>query len=534
MREWRLHISGMTCEHCAASVAAALEAVPGVRAQVSYAEGLARMQAPDDVPLQRLVAAVRSKGYGARPAGDGPAAGDGGAPGQVVIIGSGSAAMACVSVLAEAGVEVTLVERGTVGGTCVNIGCVPSKILIAAAHQVHAQRRPGIPGIRPGPGQVDWEALRAAMVDRVATLRAAKYESLIAQDAHIHLLRGEARFQDPHTLIVATPEGERRLQADRFLVASGSRPAIPDLPGLAHTPFWTSTEALFSETPPESLLVLGGGVIACELAQAHARLGARVTVVARSRLLSRLPEAVGQTLTEAFAEEGIEVVLGRPEAVRHDEQGFHLRLEDGRELGARHLLVATGRRANTDGLGLEAAGVPVDERGRIPVDGHLRTAQPHIYAAGDCTDLPQFVYVAARAGTVVARHMLGGDETLDLSVLPEVVFTDPQVATVGAQPGPGREARTLPLEQVPRALAAFRSRGHLTLVAGEGGRLQGAQIVSPRAGEVIQSTALAIRAGLSVDDLGATLFPYLTEVEGLKLTAQTFAKDVSRLSCCAG
>lgn len=522
-----LSIEGMTCPACAAHLTQALEALPGVKAEVDHAAGRARVEAPEGVSAEQLEAVVTAAGYRVRRRG-------GEIPQRVAIIGSGSAAMACATTLAEAGVEVTLVEQGTVGGTCVNIGCVPSKILIKAAHLVHAQRHPAIPGILPGPARVDWATLRQAILERVAELRRAKYQAIIDGEPRIHLLRGRARFLDSHTLVVATAEGETRLQADAFLVATGARAAIPALPGLAGTPYWTSTEALFSEQRPESLLILGGGVIACELAQAHARLGARVTMLTRSRLLSRLPEAVGETLAAAFVAEGIEVAQGEVETVEHDARGFHITLRDGGRRAAHHLLVATGRRPNTDELGLEAAGVAVDDHGHIRVDEHLRSAQGHIYAAGDCTDLPQFVYVAARAGTLAACNLLGGNEALDLSVLPQVVFTDPQVAVVGQSPGPGLQQRTLPLDQLPRALADFRTHGQMTLVADEAGRLRGAQIVSHRAGEVIQSAALAIAAGMTVEALGATLFPYLTEGEGLKLAAQTFIKDVSKLSCCAG
>ncbi len=541
MLERILRIEGMTCDHCAVQVREALEALPGVRATVDFPRAEARVQAPEGLPLSALTGAVAARGFQARPTGDDPGAG-GGAPRTVAIVGSGSAAMACATVLAEAGVEVTVVERGLVGGTCVNIGCVPSKILIQAAKLVHRQRRPAIPGVVPGPGAVDWPTLRAAVVERVAELRHAKYEAIIEGEPRIRLLRGEARFLDPHTLAVRTEAGETRLAADRFLIATGARPAIPDLPGLADTPYWTSTEALFAEAPPESLLVLGGGVVACELAQAHARLGARVTVVSRSPLLRAAGEAVGTALETVFREEGIEVVRGEPEAVSHGDGGFRLCLRDGRELTARHLLVATGRYPNTDVLDLAAAGIDTDAGGAIPVDAHLRTRQGHIYAAGDCTDLPQFVYVAARAGTVAARHMLGEAEAaLDLSVLPQVVFTDPQVALVGLSEGAARDegraviTRTLSLEHVPRALADFDTRGFMELVADtDGGRLLGARLLSPRAGEVVQTVALALRAGMTVVDLADTLFPYLTEVEGLKLAAQTFSKDVSRLSCCAG
>ncbi len=532
MSELRLTLLGMTCERCAETVAQALEAIPGVRARVAYPEGVAWVQVSGKPDTTRLLAAVRARGFEAeierheattRSSGDGL---------EVVIIGSGAAAMAAAVELAGRGARVTVVERGVVGGTCVNIGCVPSKILLQAAHAVHGQRHPTVPGVRPGGGGVDWPVLRRAMLERVAALRAAKYESLIEAHPNIRLLRGQARFLDERTVVVATEHGERRLSADGFLVATGARSAVPRLPGLAGTPFWTATEALFPEHLPESLLVLGGGVVACELAQAHARLGAKVTLVARSGLLSRLDAALGAALEDCFTAEGIEVVRGEARAVRHAGGRFLLALEDGRTLAAERLLVAVGRQPNTEALGLAAAGIAVDETGAIRVDDRLATSRPHIYAAGDCTDRPRLVYVAARAGVVAARNMLGGEARLDLGVLPQVVFTDPQAAVVGARDGP--VVRELPLEHVPRALAAFDTRGFLRLAADETGRLLGARILSPRAGEVIQSAALALAAGMTVKDLADRLFPYLTEAEGLKLAAQTFDRDLTQLSCCAG
>ena len=282
--------------------------------------------------------------------------------------------------------------------------------------------------------------------------------------------------------------------------------------------------------------------MALELAQAYARLGSRVTVLSRGRLLSREDPALGEGLAEALRAEGLEIVTGaEPRRVVHD--GVRFRVETGQErvVEAERLLVATGRRPNTEGLGLEEAGVRTDPRGAIVVDGSLRTTAPGIYAAGDCTTLPQFVYVAAAAGSRAAEHMLGGEARLDLAVLPRVVFTDPQAAAVGLGPaeagrqGLAVESRLLPLDQVPRALANRDTRGFVQLVAEAGsGRLLGAQVLAANAGEVIQSAALAIRQGLTVDELGGMLFPYLTMVEGLRLCAQTFTRDVTRLSCCAG
>jgi mercuric reductase len=223
------------------------------------------------------------------------------------------------------------------------------------------------------------------------------------------------------------------------------------------------------------------------------------------------------------------------------EKGRFLADIGSERLSGDRLLVATGRRANTGSLGLDRAGVRSDADGAIEVDEHMRTTSEGIYAAGDCTTSPEYVYVAAAGGTRAAINMTGGDARLDLSVLPAVVFTDPQVATVGLSEaqaqGRGIEAdsRTLTLDNVPRALANFDHRGFIKLVAEKTtGRLLGAQILAAEAGEIIQTAALAMRAAMTVSELGGQLFPYLTMVEGIKLCAQTFTRDVKQLSCCAG
>ncbi|MFB6259335.1 MAG: FAD-dependent oxidoreductase, partial [Thiohalorhabdaceae bacterium] len=347
---------------------------------------------------------------------------------------------------------------------------------------------------------------------------------------------------DGATLAVTEPDGaEARLTPDRVLLATGSRPRIPAIPGLAGGPYWTSTEALAATEVPRRLLVLGGGYVGCELAQAFARLGSAVTVVTRRGLLADYDPELGAVLEAVFADEGIRV-LGRREVetVSWSEEVV-LTTSAGERLAADRLLVAAGRSPNTEDLALDRAGVAVDADGAIRTDDRLTTSAPGIHAAGDCTDRPRLVYVAAAAGTRAAVNLTGGDARLDLSVLPQVVFTDPQVATVGlteaaaADRGWATESRTLALNRVPRALANFDTRGRIRLVAErDSGRLLGAHVATEGAGEVIQSAALALRHGMTVQALGDELFPYLTMAEGLKLCAQTFTRDVTELSCCAG
>jgi mercuric reductase len=451
--------------------------------------------------------------------------------------------MAAALKAAENGARVALIERGAIGGTCVNVGCVPSKILIRAAHVAHLrQTSPFDAGITATVPVIGRSRLLAQQQGRVDELRHAKYEGILASNANTAVLHGAARFKDSHTLTVAlTAGGEHDVSFDRCLIATGASAAVPPIDGLKHTPYWTSTEALASDTIPRRLAVIGSSVVAVELAQAFARLGSRVTILARHTLLFHEDPAIGEAVTAAFRAEGIDVLdhtLASHVSYTGDE--FVLTTNHG-ELRADQLLVATGRSANTTGLNLERAGVRLDGRGAIVIDASMRTSAPDIYAAGDCTDLPQFVYVAAAAGTRAAINMTGGNASLNLDTMPTVVFIDPQVATVGYteaqahQAGIETDSRTLTLDNVPRALVNFDTRGFIKLVAEAGsGRLIGVQAVAPQAGEIIQTAALAMHARMTVRELADQLFPYLTMVEGLKLAAQTFIKDVAQLSCCAG
>ncbi|HEC18507.1 MAG TPA: mercury(II) reductase [Gammaproteobacteria bacterium] len=545
MRSINIQITGMSCDHCAKSAEDALNALPGVKASVSYADSLAEIESTGQIEYSQLLKAVESKGYGAQliDKNSRTVTGDNGSGLQVAIIGTGSGAFAAAIKAVEEGAQVTLIEGAEViGGTCVNVGCVPSKIMIRGAHIAHLQAHHAFEGIPLNPPQIDRSALVRQQQARVEELRHAKYESILESNPGINLLRGWARFQDQHTLIVTRADGsEDTVTADRILLATGARPAIPDITGLKDTPYWTSTEALIAEQIPEHLVVIGASVVALELAQAFLRLGSKVTVMARSVFLSKEDPAIGEELVKVFEEEGARVLLHTlPDSVTHDGSQFILPSKAG-EIRCDQLLVATGRQPNTDQLDLDKAGVEIGRNGAIVIDDHMRTSTRHIYAAGDCTNQPQYVYVAAAAGTRAAINMMGGDAALDLTAMPRVVFTGPAVASVGLtekqakDQGIDTDTRTLDLENVPRALANFDTRGFIKLVTEkDSGRLIGTQILAPEAGEMIQTAVLAISNGMTVDELAGQLFPYLTMVEGLKLCAQTFNKDVKQLSCCAG
>ncbi len=461
---------------------------------------------------------------------------------HIAVIGSGSAAMAAALKAVERGARITLIERGTIGGTCVNTGCVPSKIMIRAAHIAHLRKEsPFDEGMSAKAPKVDRAKLLQPQQARVEELRDKKYESILRDQTAITVLNGEARFVDAHNLVVRLNEGgEQTVSFDRAFIGTGARPVQPPIPGLAETPYLTSTSALTLDTIPKRLIVIGAGFVALELAQAFARLGSKVTVLARSRLLSREDPAIGEVIEAVVRREGI-AVLKQTQASRVDyaDNEFSIDTNAG-TLRADQLLVATGRTPNTEALNLEGIGVETSH-GAIQVDEHLQTTVPGVYAAGDCTDQPQFVYVAAAGGSRAAVNMTGGEATLDLSAMPGVMFTDPQVATAGLteaealRQGFSVDTRVLELENVPRALVNFDTHGFIKMVAErDSGRLLGVQAVTAEAGELIQTAVMALRARMTVEDIGNELFPYLTMVEGLKLCAQTFTKDVSQLSCCAG
>jgi len=546
MSTLELLITGMTCDHCARTVEGVLNALPGVDASVSYAEGRAHVTTRDGIIVDHLLTAVKSKGYGASLLGGPgvPKAATGGSGLHVAIAGSGSAAFACAIRAADDGARVTIIEEAAViGGTCVNIGCVPSKIMIRSAHIAHLAGHHPFDGIGSAKPALDRAKLVAQQQARVEELRQAKYQSILDTNPNISRISGKARFRDARTLLITSADGtENALTPDRILIATGASPAIPPVPGLKDTPYWTSTEALVADSIPEHLIVLGGSVVGVELGQAFLRLGAKVTMIELlPRLLPRDDAAIGESLKTILQQEGMRILTGATtEWVHHQHNQFQVKL--GNEtIEANALLVATGRRPNTASLDLAKAGIKTEKNGAVVIDDHMRTSTAHVYAAGDCTNQPQFVYVAAASGTRAAINMMGGDAHLDLSTMPAVVFTDPQVATVGLseaqakEQGIAAESRTLTLDNVPRALANFDTRGFIKLVAEkETGRLLGAPVLVAEGGEIIQTAALALRNRMTIRELADQLFPYLTMVEGLKLAAQTFTKDVKQLSCCAG
>lgn len=552
-RPYHLPIHGMTCAHCEQTVAAALQHAGATTAQADFRRGTAWGTLPPAVAPAALVAAVQAAGYtpGAvqvdppaqpavppqvQPATRRPAAAY-----DLAIIGSGGAAMAAAITATQQQARIIMVERGTLGGTCVNIGCVPSKTLLRASELYAQAHHPPFAGIATQAGVVNLGALVAQKDALVGDLRQAKYADLIAEYGW-ELVPGAAHFLDAETLAV----GDRRIQAAQYLLATGADPAVPAIPGLAEAGYLTSTSALALTTLPESLLIIGAGYIALELGQLFHRLGTRVTLVQRGpALLPAYEPEIGAALAAILAAQGITVITeAQVAAVTRDGAGrqVHLRVRGESQMHpVSQVLVATGRQPNTGALNLAAAGVAVDARGAVQVDAYLRTTNPRIWAAGDVTLGPQFVYVAAYEGKLVAENALAGaDRTVDFTAVPQVVFTQPQIAVVGQTEaaarahGVGVKTSVLPLEAVPRARVNHDTAGMIKIVAdAAGGRILGVQILAENAGEVIYAATLAVKFGLTITDLVESFAPYLTMAEGLKLAAQSFAGGVEHLSCCA-
>ncbi|GBC81575.1 Mercuric reductase [bacterium HR10] len=545
-----LRIEGMTCDGCARHVTEALKNVAGVvEAHVpGWRSGHATVIAEPEVTDEALIRAVRDAGYRALVRERRPLEGERRAPKpeggdyDLMIIGGGSAAFAAAIKGAELGANVAIVEGGTIGGTCVNIGCVPSKTLIKAAELCYRSAYPKFEGLTACPPPSDWQRVIEQKDELVAALRQGKYINVMDVYPNITLIRGWARLTGRRQVSV----NGTTYTPGKIIIATGSRPWAPPIPGLEEAGYLDSTDALSLPALPQSLLIIGAGAIGLELGQLFSRFGVRVTILEAGPYVAGVEEPeIGEALTRYLREEKIRICTGvkihRVERTA-DEYRVVATIDDREEVcAAEQLLIATGRRPNTSDLGLDEAGVQIGARGEILVNEHLQTTNPDIYAAGDCIGDPMYVYVAAYAGGIAAENALtGAGRIYDLSALPHVIFTDPQVASVGLTEVQAREkglkvkTSVLHLKDVPRALAARDTRGLIKLVAEEGtGRLLGAHILADEAGEVIQEATLAIRFGLTIKDLVETFHPYLTMVEGLKLAALTFERDVAKLSCCA-
>jgi mercuric reductase len=481
---------------------------------------------------------------------------------DLVILGSGSTAFAAAIHAQELGKAVVMTEGRTLGGTCVNRGCLPSKNLIEAARLVYDAAHPRYPGLTPAQLGVDFTALIAQKDEVIRAYRDQHYESIVddtdeAGQPPIQVVPGQVAFVDPHTVLVMAPDGtSRRLIGEQMLIATGSSPLIPDIPGLSETAYLTSDlltcqEEMELTELPRSLLILGGGYIALELGQMFARFGSEVTIVTRGpSILAGYEPEIADALTDILREEGLQIeTSAQVRTVGRGGAGVALVMQrhgSSRTFTAEKLLVATSRRPNTQALGLEQAGVERDMAGAVRVDCMLRTNVSHIWAAGDVigreTASQMATPVGAHDGKIAAHNALSGEplREADHSVIPRTIFTDPQVAVVGMTDEEANaagivcECNTIPLSVVPRAGAIRDTRGVIKMVLdGPTRRVVGVSMLGVNAGEVIHEAAMALRFGATTDDFIDMIHVYPTMAEALKLVAISFTRDVNRLSCCA-
>ncbi len=479
---------------------------------------------------------------------------------DLVILGSGSTAFAAAIRAKDLGKTAVMTEGRTLGGTCVKRGCLPSKNLIEAAKLVYHAAHPRYPGLTPASLPVDFPALIAQKDEIISEYRDQHYASIVnetdEEEQPIEVVFGHATFVDPHTVEVDASDGTvRQLIGDHILIATGSSPFLPDIPGLEKTPYLTSDlltslEDLELKELPGSLVILGGGYIALELGQMFARFGSEVTILERSeRILKDYEPEISLALTDILREEGLRVVThAKVWQVEGDAEKVRVTAEvrgQQRHFQAAKLLVATTRRPNTRDLGLEQVGVHLDAHGAVKVDAYLRTTVPHIWAAGDVigrqTESQMATPVGAHDGGIAALNALtSANRRVDHTVIPRTIFTDPQVAVVGLTDeeanarGIACECNTIPMSAVPRAGAIRDTRGVVKMVLEQGSRrVVGVSMLGVNAGEVIHEVAMGLRFGATADDFIDLIHVYPTMAEALKIVAISFTKDVQKLSCCA-
>lgn len=548
MKKYRVKINGMTCTGCEQHIDTALNGIGAKNIETIFQRGESVFELPDDINAESVRQAIKQANYQPEEIEEISLLDlksfelDNKDDYDLLIIGSGGAAFSAAIKSIEYGAKVGMVEREIVGGTCVNIGCVPSKTLLRAGEINHFAKENPFTGLQTSAGEVDLSSLVNQKDELVSKLRNQKYIDLI-DEYGINLIKGEAKFFDENTVEV----NGRKLSAKRFLIATGASPSIPTISGLEEVNYLTSTTLLELKKMPKRLTVIGSGYIGLELGQLFHNLGSEVTLIQRSeRLLKEYDPEISEAVEKVLTEQGINLVTGatyeRIEQVGEVKKVYVTVNGKDNVVESDQLLIATGRKPNTDTLNLSAAGVKVGKRNEILINDYARTSNEKIYAAGDVTLGPQFVYVAAYEGGVVADNAIGGlNKKLDLSVVPAVTFINPSIATVGLTEEQAKEkgydvkTSVLPLDAVPRAIVNRETTGVFKLVAdAETLKVLGVHIVSENAGDVIYAASLAVKFGLTIEDLTETLAPYLTMAEGLKLAALTFDKDISKLSCCAG
>ncbi|MHA1223751.1 MAG: mercury(II) reductase [Candidatus Heimdallarchaeaceae archaeon] len=548
----------MHCDSCTTTVTQVLKDVDGVEEiQIdNWASGNAFLLLSKEVQDEELIAKVENSGYKAKINKKEIVSNSSiivnfeeKVDYDIIVIGTGGGGMASAIKAAELGASVCIIEKGTIGGTCVNIGCVPSKTLIRAVESKYKADNNPFVGVSTYTSKVDWKKIIQQKDDLILQLRKEKYiDVLQSYGKSITLLKGTATIVDKGKVRVSD---NKTLTAKRIIIATGAKPRVLPIFKEKNVDFLTSTTAMELKKLPKSLVIIGGRGIALELGQIFARLGSKVTLIQRSsRIIPNHEPEISEALINYLRKEGLTIITGTKIIdVKQENKVKKILLKVGNqqlEVEGEEILLAVGRSPNTKGLGLQETGINLDEDGFIKTDEYLQTSAEGIYAVGDVTTLPKFVYVAASSGGIAAQNaVLGNNKRFDTTMVPSVIFTDPQIAKIGLTEKEAKKQEydvktsLLPLKHVPRALVANDIRGLIKLVADKNSdKLLGAHILAAEAGEVIETATLIIhfskKYGIKIQEITETMFPYLVQVEGLKLAMLAFDKDVSKLSCCAG
>lgn len=554
----KLNITGMTCDHCATGIEKLLSKNKGVtEVKVSYENESGEFTFdPAITGKEEIVKAINeTKNYKVKgeikkedccsTQKDSTSQNENNHY-DLIIIGGGSAAFSAAIKAENLGLSTLMVNGGLdFGGTCVNVGCVPSKNLIRAGETAYHATHSNFGSIKTKGVDIDFTQLIKDKKQLVAILQEKKYMDVVSDFENLKMIKGWAEFKDNKTIVV---DGKTEYTALKFIIATGATTNIPNIEGLNDIGYLTNVSLFDLEEKTESITIMGAGYIGLEIAMAYNRLGVKVRIIEfTDRVLRTQTSDISEVLETQMRKEGIEI-LPNFRAVKFEKRGdetvIHCKCPDGSltqitEKGK--VVIASGTKPNTQKLGLQNIGLELSKTEHVLVNEKMETNLQNIYAVGDVTNTPAFVYTAAFEGKIAVENAFSGAENkADYSSLPWVVFTDPQVAGTGLDEVQAElqkipfEVSKIELKDVPRAIAANDTIGFIKLIRNaETDKLIGARIVAPEGGELIQQLSMAIKYGISVKDLAESFYPYLTLGEGIKLAAITFGKDVSKLSCCA-
>lgn len=459
---------------------------------------------------------------------------------DLIILGSGSAAFGAAIKASDLGANIAMIERGVIGGTCVNVGCIPTKHLLHVG-EIHYYENHGLRGLEVR-STLDFGRVMHEKDNLVKNLRKEKYIDVANSLPGVSLIRGRAFFTSKNEVSV----NGKTLYGEKFIVATGSSPNIMKIKGIEEIDYLTNVEALDLKELPESMIIIGGRALACEFAQMYAHFGTEVTMLQRSPLI--LPDEepeISIALRKYLEEEGIEIHTGVTiKSVRREGDCKVVKAEvrgEKREFKGEKILMATGRKPNTEGLGLDKVGVEVDKNGAIVVNDEMQTTAKHVYAAGDVIGKPMLETTAAKEGSIAAENALKNKGIkMDYFAIPHAVFTSPQVASVGLtdkealEKGYNCVCKTLPMKLVPKANVIKDTRGLIKMVIErDTKRILGIHILAPFAAEMIHEGVLAVKYKLTIDDIIDTVHVFPTMAEAIKLVATSFKRDVTKMSCCA-